>query len=70
MPLMPVPQLAFLGSVLAAFGAFSITLIGVSLHTMAKRSPGEPLVAHQVIPAKRTEALHARPAAIDPGGAR
>jgi hypothetical protein len=57
MPHMEIPQLVFLGSVLVAFGAFTVTLISVSLYTMAKRSPGEPMVAREVIPAKRTETL-------------
>lgn len=57
---MPFSQFVFLGSVLAAFGAFAITLICFSLHTMANRSPGEPLVAREVTPAKRTETLYPR----------
>jgi hypothetical protein len=60
MPPMVVPQLVCLGTVLAVFGAFAVTLISVNLYTTAKRSPGEPLVAREVIPAKRTEALHSR----------
>ena len=70
MPHMEIPQLVFLGSVLAAFGGFTVTLISVSLYTMTRRSPGEPMVAREVIPAKRTETLQPdEPAATGLGGA-
>jgi len=57
---MPAAQIMFLGSVLAGFGAFTFTLVSVSLQMMVKQSQGEPLVAREVTPAKRTEALYPR----------
>ena len=70
MPHMEIPQLVFLGLVLAAFGCFTVTLISVSLYTMTGRSPAEPVVAREVIAAKRTETLRPEePAATGLGGA-
>ena len=59
MPHFDMTQLVFLGLVIAAFGAFAVTLLAVSLYVgSADRAENAPEERH-VIPAKRTEgAIH------------
>lgn len=54
---MALSSILFLSFVVAAFVAFAVTLIGVSLHTMATPSRPEPAPASEVTPAKRAEVV-------------
>jgi len=47
-----MPQLVFLGCVLAAFAAFALTLLGVSIYAAGERPAPEP-IDREVTPAKR-----------------
>jgi hypothetical protein len=55
MPNLPLSQLIFLGAVLFAFAAFTVTLLSVSLYTLIQPSPVRRPVAREVTPAKRVE---------------
>ncbi len=56
MPAMPTSEVIVLGLILAAFAAFGVTLLAVSLNvTIGARANGAPAL-REVTPAKRVDA--------------
>jgi hypothetical protein len=58
MPEVSLPQTIVLIMIIAAFVAFGVTLLGVSLYTMSDSKRRDETVERKVIQAKRASSAH------------